>query len=90
MNGPNWDILGWWRLTGIKKYPQLAKMAKDILSIQATSVASESQFSTSGRVVDDYRSSLDPKTVRILMLLQSWLEAFQKNKRWDKKRRQMR
>ena len=90
MIGCDWDVLGWWRLTGNKRYPQLSKMAKDILCIQATSVASESQFSTSGRVIDDYRSCLDPITVRILMLLKSWLDAFQRNKRWEKKKPHMR
>jgi hypothetical protein len=90
MIGCEWDVLGWWRLIGTKRYPQLSKMAKDILCIQATSVASESTFSTSGRVIDDYRSCLDPKTVRILMLLKSWLDAFQRNKRWEKKKPHMR
>ena len=86
MIGCDWDVLGWWRLTGTKRYPQLSKMAKDILCIQATSLVSESQFSTSGRVIDDYRSRLDPITVRMLMLLKSWLDAFQRNKRWEKKK----
>ena len=85
-----WDILSWWRLTGAKRYPDLTRMVKDILGIQATSVASESEFSTGGRVVDDYRSSLAAKTVRILMLLKSWLDAFNKNKRWEKRKPQMR
>jgi hypothetical protein len=35
------DILSWWK-DAAKKYPKLAKMAQDILVIQATSVASES------------------------------------------------
>lgn len=90
MAGPDWDILGWWRSTGAKKYPQLAQMAKDFLAIQATSVASESEFSTGGRLVDDYRSTLDPRIVRILMLLKSWLDAFKKNKRWEKLKPNMR
>ena len=86
----DWDILTWWRLTGIKRYPDLARMVKDILGVQATSVASESEFSTSGRVIDDYRSSLHPRMVRILMLLKSWLDAFSKNKRWEKLKSHMR
>ena len=86
----NWDILGWWRTVGSKKNPGRTNMVRDILGIQATSVASESEFSTSGRVVDEYRSSLDPKMVRILMLLKSWLDAFTKKKSWEKKKPSMR
>ena len=74
---------------GSKKYPGLSGMVRDVLAIQATSVASESEFSTSGRVVDDYRSSLGPKNVRILMLLKSWLDAFARNKSWEKKKPQL-
>ena len=76
---------------GSKKYPGLNGMVRDVLAIQATSVASESEFSTSGRVVDDYRSSLGPKKVRILMLLllKSWLDAFARKKSWEKKKPQL-
>ena len=74
---------------GSKKYPGLSGMVRDVLAIQATSVASESEFSTSGRVVDEYRSSLGPKKVRILMLLKSWLDAFARKKSWEKKKPQL-
>ncbi|GJU99813.1 RNA-directed DNA polymerase, eukaryota [Tanacetum coccineum] len=38
----------------------LSRMAMDILSVQATSVASESAFSTSGRVLSIRRTRLTP------------------------------
>jgi hypothetical protein len=66
------DILCWWKLNG-PKYPVLATIAKDILAVQTSTVASESCFSTGGRVIDPFRSSLSPKTVEALICLQSWL-----------------
>ncbi|CAL8155247.1 unnamed protein product [Prunus armeniaca] len=49
------DILMWWKLNG-PKYPVLVAIAKDVLSIQPSTVASESCFSTGGRVIDAFRS----------------------------------
>jgi hypothetical protein len=51
------NILSFWK--GNKfRYPEIDAMARDILSIHISTVASESTFSTSGRVIDQYRSSL--------------------------------
>ncbi|CAN6579011.1 unnamed protein product [Malus baccata var. baccata] len=44
----DFDILGWWKSNGTK-YPILSALAKDILAIPVSTVASESAFSTSGR-----------------------------------------
>nr|GEY84447.1 zinc finger BED domain-containing protein RICESLEEPER 2-like [Tanacetum cinerariifolium] len=44
------DVLGFWKAKETM-FPILSRMAMDILSIQATSVASKSAFSTSGRVL---------------------------------------
>ncbi|KAL8091755.1 hypothetical protein AgCh_034131 [Apium graveolens] len=38
-----------------------------------SSVASEAAFSTSGRMIDAYRSSLSPKTAEALICSQDWL-----------------
>lgn len=46
------DPLEWWR-SNTFRYPKLSQMARDILSAPASSVASESAFSTSGRVISD-------------------------------------
>jgi hypothetical protein len=68
----NFDILGWWKLEGTR-YPTLRLVARDILAIPITTVASESAFSTSGRLLSDHRSRLTPKMLEALMCSQSWL-----------------
>jgi len=67
------DILSWWKYQS-ENFPDLSRMAKDILAIPATSVPSESAFSTSGRIVDDFRSCLNSSTVEVLLLGRNWLE----------------
>ena len=68
------DILQWWKINS-SKYPVLSKMARDILAIPASTVRSESAFSTRGRIVSDYRSRLTCSTVEVLICLQDWLKA---------------
>nr|GEX64816.1 zinc finger BED domain-containing protein DAYSLEEPER-like [Tanacetum cinerariifolium] len=50
-------------------------MAMDILSVQATSVASESAFSTSGRVLSIRRTRLTPTSLEMCMCLKDHLDA---------------
>jgi hypothetical protein len=68
----DFDILAWWKIHA-STYPILAKIACDVLAIPISSVASESAFSTSGRVLDSFRSSLSPITVEALICTQDWL-----------------
>lgn len=68
----DFDILEWWKISS-SKYPILAMMARDVLAIQVSTVASESAFSTGGRVLDSFRSSLNPSMVQALICCQNWL-----------------
>lgn len=54
-------------------YPTLCKIAKDILAIPSSTVASENAFSLGGRVVDPFRASLTPKTVEALVCTSDWI-----------------
>ncbi|TVU26266.1 hypothetical protein EJB05_28804, partial [Eragrostis curvula] len=57
------------------KYPTLRKIARDIMAIPVTTVASESVFSTRGRIISPHRSRLAPKTAEGLMCMQAWSHA---------------
>ncbi|VAI50317.1 unnamed protein product [Triticum turgidum subsp. durum] len=54
-------------------------MAKKFLTIPATSVSSESTFSTSGRILNDYRSSLSPNMVEALVCASSYIKGSKEN-----------
>ncbi|CAN0876089.1 Zinc finger BED domain-containing protein RICESLEEPER 2 [Linum grandiflorum] len=71
-NGKLFDVLGWWKLNAFK-CPVLSEMAKDILAVPISTVASVSCFSTGGRVLDDFRSSLTPAIVEALICAEDWL-----------------
>jgi hypothetical protein len=66
------DVLIWWK-DNAHRLPVLAHMAQDILAIPISTVASESVFSTSGRILDDFRTSLTPFMLEALVCTQDWL-----------------
>ncbi|KAJ0229749.1 HAT protein [Hirschfeldia incana] len=73
MNGTEYDVLSWWRGNS-GKYPVLSLLARDIFAMQVSSVASESAFSTSGRVLDPSRSCLTHYIIEVLMCTEQWLK----------------
>ena len=73
----DFDLLNWWKVNAVR-YPILSKVAKDVLAIQSSTVASESAFSTGGRTLDRFRSSLTPTTAEVLICCQDWLRSSSK------------
>ncbi|KAL0387370.1 UNVERIFIED_CONTAM: Zinc finger BED domain-containing protein RICESLEEPER 2 [Sesamum radiatum] len=66
------DVLEWWRVNSVK-YKVLSFMARDILAIPITTVASEATFSAGSRVIDKYCASLTSETVQVLLCGGDWL-----------------
>lgn len=72
MEDENFDILTWWKIHSTK-FPVLSKIARHVLGMPISTVASESAFSTGGRTLDAYRSRLLPRTAEALICTQDWL-----------------
>ncbi|GJY52413.1 ribonuclease H-like domain-containing protein [Tanacetum coccineum] len=69
----NFDILAWWKEREIQ-FPILSAMAHDLLAVHASTVASESAFSTSGRIISERRSRLTPESVEVCVCLKDYLD----------------
>lgn len=76
----SFDALEWWKVNTLK-YRILSTMARDILAIPITTVASEATFSAGGRVIDTYRASLSPDTVQVLLCGEDWCRSLHGIKR---------
>lgn len=74
------DILLWWK-DNADVYPVLSLLARDVLAMQVSTVASESAFSAGGRVIDPYRSRLDPEIVEALICTKDWIAAARKGEK---------
>ncbi|XP_057473026.1 zinc finger BED domain-containing protein RICESLEEPER 2-like isoform X1 [Actinidia eriantha] len=68
----DFDILQWWKANS-SKFRVLSRMARDVLAIPVSSVASECAFSTHGGVLSEFHSSLLPSTVEALVCSQDWI-----------------
>ncbi|KAJ3687116.1 hypothetical protein LUZ61_016280 [Rhynchospora tenuis] len=68
----SFDILAWWKLK-VTVYLVMARLARDILAVPASTVASESTFSTSGRTLSTVRNSLNNESLQALICAQDWL-----------------
>jgi len=72
MHTKNFKVLDWWKVAGTR-FPTLRKIARDIFAIPVTTVASESAFSTGGRVLSEHCNRLTSKMLEALMCSQDWL-----------------
>ena len=70
----SFDILDWWRINS-SKYPNLSYIARDILTMSVSKVASKSAFITAGCALDPHRCSLSTRTVEALICTQNWLHS---------------
>ncbi|XP_043687054.1 zinc finger BED domain-containing protein RICESLEEPER 2-like [Telopea speciosissima] len=69
------DILHWWKQNDYK-FPILARMARDILAVPASTVALESAFSLGSRLITEYHPLLTPEVVEALICLRDWLPSY--------------
>ena len=68
----DFQILGWWK-SNSTKFPVLSEVAKLVLGMPITTVASESTLSIGGRVIDESRNSLTHVTAEALICAQDWI-----------------
>jgi hypothetical protein len=66
------DILSWWKLKS-PRFPMLARLARDILAVPISTVASLSAFSTGRRTLSSVRSCLNDESIEALICAQDWL-----------------
>ena len=69
------NIFACWQMSSAK-YPTLSLMARDIIAVPASTIASESAFSTGSRVLSDFRSWMTPEIVEALVCLQDWIKGY--------------
>lgn len=74
----NLDILAFWKSNECQ-YPDLAAVARDILSIPVSIVTSEASFSIWGCVLDLYHSTLKADTAEAIICLKDWLGGVKDN-----------
>ncbi|KAA0065395.1 zinc finger BED domain-containing protein RICESLEEPER 2-like isoform X3 [Cucumis melo var. makuwa] len=68
------DLLTWWKVNS-SRFKIISQVARDIYSIPISNVLYESAFSTGGRVLDSFRSSLTPQTLEALICAQNWIQS---------------
>ncbi len=66
----NSSVIKFWEQNKLK-YPRIYVIAKRLLSIPATNLSSERNFSTAGLTLTDNRSNLHPNNVNKLLFIRS-------------------
>ena len=69
------DLLDWWSKSELQ-YKNLSFMARDLLSVQASSTESERMFSLCGRIMTKSRSKLGAGKLKKTICLNSWIKFF--------------
>jgi midasin (ATPase involved in ribosome maturation) len=72
INNKHFNLLRYWNVN-CHRFQVLSKFSKRFLAVPLSSVSSECTFSNAGRVLDDYRSSLQPVTFNALVCPSSWI-----------------
>lgn len=70
----NLDILTWWSNNALR-FPVVSRLAKDLLTIPASTVASESAFSAGKRILTDTRNRLSDANVEAAVCNKDWYDA---------------
>lgn len=66
------DILSYWKSNQFR-YPEVAAMARDILSISFSTATVEGAFDENDRVLDRYQSALNPDILEAFICTRDWL-----------------
>ncbi|KAL2902421.1 putative AC9 transposase [Bienertia sinuspersici] len=64
------NLLTWWNAES-HNLLTLARIARDLFAVPISTVASESSFSTGGRIIGPHRNRLRSETIEALMCLQN-------------------
>ncbi|XP_078428787.1 uncharacterized protein LOC144701012 [Wolffia australiana] len=75
--------LSWWASTGTKRFPLLEAVARELLSVCATSGPTEHMFSVGNAIVTYKRSCLSPISIETLITMKCWLRADNKRSYTD-------
>lgn len=65
------DVLEWWKVNSTR-YPRLSLMARDFLTVQATSIAPVELFCSKGDEIDKQRFCMPHDTAQALLCIRSW------------------
>jgi hypothetical protein len=69
--GADFNILNWWQRHKLT-YPILALLAKDVLTVSASTISLESTISLAGRVLEEQRQRLTTDMVEVLSCIKDW------------------
>ena len=72
------EVLSWWK-EHYNRFLELSLIARNLISIPITTIASESSFSIRKKILTPYRSRLLPENVEAMLCTKSWLYGFEGN-----------